>query len=266
MRSRSPKGLYSLLLATLCLPLVVGCGGEEEEPFPEGQPEVGQTWQSACKPEVKGDRGLSSSSGSISSTADNDTVTVAHVDAYYNCASRLKMEATLQGGKILVQEVIMNPGELARCMCDYDLSVEIKKLAAGTYQVEVVDTEGQLVGSSSVTVGGGQIFKVGQTLQSNCKGQTFGSGSVKVAVQGHSATILHEDATYNCAAKLQLNARLLPNNVIEVQEIVTNPHMQANCICSFDLSVSVTGLAPGSYTVMVLDAQGQLVDTVSITV
>jgi hypothetical protein len=46
----------------------------------------------------------------------------------------------------------------------------------------------------------------------------------------------------------------------------TNPEEQANCVCTFDLSIVVNGLAAGTYTVEVYDADGNLVGSSPVTV
>ncbi len=79
-------------------------------------------------------------------------LTIAHESARYNCASKVIMQATLQGNDIIVKEVITNPGEAAFCICDFDLSVGLRGLGAGTYTVKLFDADGNLLGTTSVTI------------------------------------------------------------------------------------------------------------------
>jgi len=247
-----------IISAIISALLLAACGGET-------QPDVVvSSQQSACKP----GSGASFVTGSIDASIQGDTITVRHEDAYYNCASKLKLDATVVDAEILVQETITNPGELALCMCNYDLEAQVKGLAAGSYSIKVLDVDGKLVGSAAAQVGGARVFQVGQTLQSDCKPESdasFVGTKIKVGVQGNSATIRHQDAEYNCAAKLKLSATLSGSEIL-VQETVTNPEEAADCMCNFDLELTVGGLASGSYTVKLVTDSGAVVDSVPIVV
>ena len=256
----APLTLAACLVTLL---LVSACGDLDEDhtPLP------GATTQSACKPSTKAD-GLTA--GRVKAEANGSTVTIMHEDAHYNCAAKLQLLVTTSGVDILAREVIKNPNDVARCMCDYDLSVPVSNLAPGTYKVTVKDADGKVAGTTSVKVGGGSVLVTNST-QSACKktppaATTYSSGAVKVTVTGGgNVTILHEDAFYNCAHKLKLTASL-SGSVITAQEVIVNPKDAAFCMCHYDLSATVKNLPAGSYTVKVLDADGKKVDTVTISV
>jgi hypothetical protein len=250
---------------TLISTILIGCGVDQEKH--EGAPvDVGDTIQSDCKPNSKSD---ALSSGTIKATVANEVVTVTHEDATYNCAARLKLTATVSGFEILVTETVMNPNEAADCICDFDLSVPVKGLADGTYQVKVESASGELVGTTQVTVGSpAPKVSVGQTFQSDCKPETDGpssSGAIKATVNGNSVTITHEDATYNCAARLKLTAKVIGNQIV-VTETILNPNELADCTCNFDLSVVVSELAAGTYQVKVLSSSGLTAGVTTVTV
>jgi hypothetical protein len=222
--------------------------------------------QSACKADSKSDGG--GSLDALTSSIDGDSVTITHGDARYNCAEKVELGATVAGGAIQVKETITNPEDpKARCMCNYDLSVEIKGLAAGTYTVSVSDAAGNAVGTTTFTIGASPSLQV-SSLQSACKGSPLGfsstGGQLQAKAQGGSLVVLHDDATYNCASLLKLEATVSGSDII-VKEVITNPGLVANCICTYDLSVEIKGLSAGTYTVKVLDADGQLVGTLQAT-
>ena len=258
----SIKTVLTPLAACLVLLLWSACGDLADADLPQ----PGDTTQSACKPSTKAD-GLSA--GTVKAEASGATVTIKHLDANYNCASKLQLMITVSGFEILAKEVITNPGELARCMCDYDLSVPVTNLAPGTYKVTVQDVEGKVAGSTSVKVEGGSVT-VMSSIQSACKAspakKTYSaSGAIKVTAAAGEVTILHEDALYNCAHKLKLVASLSGSTIV-VKEVITNPNEGAYCMCHYDLSVTIKNVPAGSYTVKVLDTDGKLVDTVTIKV
>jgi hypothetical protein len=253
--------ILSLVVTTSLL--LAACGQEQDIPG-SSQPSVLGTRQSACK--ANSDVG-SYVPGAVKAAAQGDGAVISREDARYNCAAKLKLEATVSGTRILVQETITNPDETARCMCNYDLSVELKGLASGNYTVSVTDADGQAAGSATLTVGGASSKLQVAAKQSACKGNGFdySAGSLKGSLMGGSLVITHEDARYNCAAKVELSASRSGNDII-VQESISNPSELALCTCDFDLSAEVKGLAAGSYTVKVLDADKQLVGTLQVTI
>jgi hypothetical protein len=257
--------MKTLRAATMVASLaLVACGNDNTEPGQPGSFQVLGTAQSACKAESKSD--ASPSFGTLKAEAQGSSVLISHEDARYNCASKLKLDASLSSSEILVKEQITNPAEVARCTCDYDLSVELKGLADGGYTVKLLDAEGQLVGTASVTIGSSSGLQVA-AKQSACKAnppESYVAGDLKASVSG-VLLVSHEDARYNCASKVEMRAALKGQTIV-VQETITNPGEMAFCTCDFDLSVEVRGLAAGSYTLQVFDADGQLVGTIQIVI
>lgn len=258
------RATISLLAMSAAVILLAACGDEPTKPGPGPGPTTPQTSsvQSACKANTKSDGG--GSLDALQSSVSGDSVTITHVDARYNCAEKVKLEASVAGNVIQVKEIITNPDDpKARCMCNYDLSVEIKGLAAGTYTASVSDAASKAVGTTTVTVGVAPSLQV-SSLQSACKGSPVGfsstGGQLQAKVQGGSLFVLHDDAIYNCASKLKMDASVSGSDII-VQEVITNPGVVANCMCTYDLSVEIKGLAAGTYTVKVIDADGKLVGT-----
>jgi hypothetical protein len=251
--------ILSLVVTTS---LVLAACGQDQDPS-SNQPSVIGTKQSACK--ANSDVGTYVASA-VKAEVTSASAIISREDARYNCAAKLKLEATVSGTQILVKETITNPGETARCMCNFDLSVELKGLADGTYAVSVTDADGNPAGSSTLTIGAGPTLQIAAT-QSACKasGLEFTSGNLKASLMGSALVITHEDALYNCASKVAMSASLSGNTII-VQESVSNPSEMALCTCDFDLSAEIKGLAAGSYTVKVLDADKQLVGTLQVTI
>ena len=254
------------LLAMSFVIILAACGDGSSKPDPSAPDVQIHSAQSACKAESKSDGG--GSLDALSSSVDGDTVTITHEDARYNCAEKVKLDATVAGGAIQVTETITNPDDpKARCMCNYDLSIEIKGLAPGTYTVSVTDAAGSAVGSATVAIGAPPSLQV-SSLQSACKGSPLGfsstGGQLQAKVQGGSLFVLHDDATYNCASLLKMEATVSGSDII-VKEVITNPGLIANCICTYDLSVEIKGLSAGTYTVKVVDADGQVVGTLQVT-
>ncbi len=262
-RTNKPATTFVTLSCAALLALA-SCGGEEGPGAGPGGVQILPSTQSACKSNAPSERGAYSLGG-LSATAQGDTVTILRSDAHYNCASKLALDVTVTGGQIEVKERITNPGELAFCMCDYDLSVQVKGLAAGSYQVSLLDSDGKPAGQAQVTVAAPAALQI-QSQQSACKGsaQTFSGGKLSATVAGGTVKVLHEDASYNCAAKVALEASVSGNTIL-VTEVITNPaDPMARCMCEYDLTGEINGLAAGSYTLEVRDAEGKTVGTLQI--
>lgn len=261
--------ITALLSASiLCLLLAVaGCGDVVDD---DGQGHsVGTTVQSQCKATPAGPTFAGPSLGTVTASASGSTATILHQDAYYNCASKLKLLATVKGQQITVKEQIVNPTELARCMCNYDLSVPVMGLADGDYTVQVFNADGKLAGSAALKVGGASQTS---TIQSACKppppGPTLagpGLGTVTATANSGAVTVLHQDAFYNCASKVAMQATLKGQQIL-VHEVITNPGEAAFCTCRFDLSTTLNAVPAGSYTVKVFDADGKPVGSASVTI
>jgi hypothetical protein len=132
--------------------LMWGCDVDD----PEHQPTaltVGDTYQSECKPMLnRTSTSTSTSNSNISADVNGSTVTIWHRDAYYNCAAKFKFDLVLSGQSIEATEVILNPNEVAKCVCYFDLSFTLNNLAAGTYSVTIFDIDNKPVGSVSFTI------------------------------------------------------------------------------------------------------------------
>ncbi|GEM_PF-2535692 len=80
-----------------------------------------------------------------------------------------------------------------------------------------------------------------------CTTAFAGSDSVYVAISGDTATIWHVNTTENCCSKVEMLATVL-NDSIAILENDTSMAL-CNCLCTFDFSISLTGLEPGFYRV-----------------
>ncbi len=149
--------LTILAIATailICLGAAVGCGDQGLD--------NSSTVQSTCKAQIQGEDG-------VNATASGATVTIKHVDAWYNCAAKVRLDSGIFGPVISVYEVVTNPGEEPDCYCTYDLKVEVKDVPAGNYEVRVYKATGELAGTAKVTV---QAAAAGGSSAESVKGST----------------------------------------------------------------------------------------------
>lgn len=106
------------------------------------------------------------------------------------------------------------------------------------------------------------------SLQSACKqhgAEADGfAGALSASLQPDGTlTVIHLDVEANCAATIVSKATVtLPAGgaagAIAIEEWVTNPEAAADCSCRFDVTTSLAGLAPGSYSVTARGPSGEL--------
>lgn len=162
---------------------------------------------------------------------DDGDLEVTHRFAFLNCCTVIRMEAAVAGDIVEVTEVVANPGELCFCQCVFDLSVRLENVPPGPRTVRVLDSEGGLVGQREVEV----------------PGRPRG---VLVEVEGDAVHVANRGAIRNCCASIAYDAAL-QDRAIALRERVENPGEECDCVCAFDLEVTVSGLYDGSYEVSV---------------
>ena len=87
---------------------------------------------------------------SIIITVSGQSITVLHVDAFYNCCFEITTEVVQAGFDINVYEY--TSGDPCYCMCYWDVTTTIYDLAPGTYTISVYDADGDYVGGGTATI------------------------------------------------------------------------------------------------------------------
>jgi hypothetical protein len=204
--------------------------------------------------------------GKIAVTVDGNDVTITHNDVVYNCAAVVEFESYCPAqNQIALIEHETLPNGAANCICKFNLETKIEDLKPGTYTLKVYrDSTTYLFGEFEFTISGNFYYK-----STNCKGNALTesydktlndsiNGDVKLAVDGSTLTMNHTDVEYNCAAVIQLTAKVEGWN-ITFDELETYPNGgPVYCMCLFDVEGTLMNLEPGLYTVKVTnDSQGK---------
>src|SRR5262249_34781658 len=116
--------------------VLAGCGGSADLPAGwEGAERIADFSQNACS----GDSFGETVHEKVVVAALNGSVRVEYDDAQFRCNQNVEGFArTSSGGlDVLVQPVDMDPTEVARCDCLYDVSMTIDGLATGATKVGV---------------------------------------------------------------------------------------------------------------------------------
>ena len=262
---------------TLSLCLLVACGGEENPASTSG-PRLVETRQSDCKRSGQANDASDALSGGLTATWQaNGSLEITHLDVEENCAAKIaatvKVTPPAAGakGKILVEETITNPGEAADCICRFDVIAVVDGLAPGDYEVSSLSPDKELTGPVEVSTPAPAPAPAAtvSSLQSACKhngaeADAFGGG-LNASVQGGTITVVHLDVEANCAAKLVGKATITAG-AIHIEEVVTNPEQAADCICTFDVTTTIQGLAAGTYQVTATGPNGELAGPVSVVI
>jgi len=269
--------------------LAVGCGTGEESKLPSGTPpgatvtptpdppvqavKLLRAEQSACKGHEGVYDGPTSGTTLKATLQAGGALELVHVDVTENCAAKIAATVQVTGTTILMVETITNPQEQADCMCKFDVTAVVAGLAPGTYQVSAQSPEGQLTGPVSITIPPSPLLP---SLQSACKKGAGGENgplgaSLKTSLQGSTLTVEHLDVQANCAAKLAMSVTVVAPSAgkpgsIHIVDVVQNPNEQANCICIYDLSTSIGGLAPGSYELTATGPEGDVTGPITVVI
>ena len=185
-----------------------------------------------------------------------DTLTIRHNNADWNCCGEIEMLVTVIGNRVRVEEKETYPdGDPCRCNCTYDLSVVASGFAPGTYTVEVF----------TMTESGEELFGTAEAVVPGAPSDSDGSESVSATVTAdNTIEVTHSGAAYNCCSIVEMTATL-DGADIAVQEVITNDEL-CRCTCDFELSTILSNLVPSTYSVTVTGADGTVVGTDTVDV
>ena len=122
---------------------------KEDKPTQSNASFLVSSLDSHCK-EGLGKINSSGGNGKLILSAFNDTIRILHSNAYYNCCSDVRMEAskTSLGFDVLEKDY----GDTCRCMCNLDIVAYIYNLKAGTYLVRLFDVWGNIFDQGYVII------------------------------------------------------------------------------------------------------------------
>jgi len=191
-----------------------------------------------------------------------DTVIIYHTGAFYNCCAVIKDSLAQEDSIINIIEGETFPDGPCYCMCCFDLSLTIGGLQPGDYLFKVwSEDQSILYGEVWITIGGSELASLGEVEQSGCYSKSSTSGqkpkdepctdSVFAEVGKDTVMVYHTGAFYNCCAEIE-DSLVQEDSILNILEFETfGPGGPCDCLCCFDLSVPIVGLAPGSYLIRV---------------
>jgi hypothetical protein len=203
--------------------------------------------QSECKTGLHTGTGEASGAqvqDSVVAWFNADTVWVMHKNAFENCCSGIisHVVESPSGFDIFEQDT---SSSLCYCMCYFDLVTTICDVPSGMYVIRVFGIRGELVGQTELV-----IPSAGDTMI--------------VSAHGDTIFVTHQDAFYNCCSEIVVDVVQTAEG-FDLFERDTSEDL-CYCMCDFDISAVISGVAEGEYLVRLFDIYGDLVGSVVVTV
>lgn len=179
----------------------------------------------------------------IYAVVDGNVATIWHRESNRNCGSLYQMDVSLTDNLITVTEV--DTGQLAYCLCWFDLAVTVGPLEPGDYTVEIYSDEFDEThpywGSTQFTIDG--VGLLDQT-NSGCVGTREDTTFVEIEVDDDTMTLTWGTPLINCCLEPDW-AGWLTGDTLHVTMTDIGP--PCDCICPFVLTASFGPFPPGTY-------------------
>ncbi len=178
---------------------------------------------------------------------------IYHIDAFYQCCLVYHVDYDVAGFDITATETDL--GDLCDCYCSFDLQSVLYNLEDGEYVVRLIGIEGDTVGVQSIAVSSG----AGLTGFSNsgCLNSAAASGNdapdIEYVYSNGALSFTHFNAYFNCAARFLVNFTQAGDTLRFYELNVSDEYVY--CMCYFEISAQVAGLASGSYVAEVYERQ-----------
>jgi hypothetical protein len=203
------------------------------------------TSQSPCLNNDRFDSGAVSSAGSVTFRAHHDTLFVDHDSAWYNCCSLIRFDLEGEGPEIDFIEVDTST-TFCHCMCYFNLSSFVAGLGYGTYTARLW-TEGKdsLLAQANVYVPGPKLI----WYEARCD----------------TLFVHHDSRIANCCSRIVFGFEQ-QGTLLDLTE-ADSSDAPCDCVCPFDLTATVSGLAAGHYSVRLWDVEtDRLLDSTMVVV
>jgi hypothetical protein len=248
------KNIFHIACVVLCPALVLSCGDSTSSP---GQPVLTSrqsgcldgseiTYRPAHSPQNPYIVDVQSSGclgglpkttgvtagpgGTVRFAVGQDTVYVYHDSAFYQCCALFDF-SLWQDGEFL-DFIEADTGLECDCLCYFNVQTSAANIGPGTYTARLWTANREfLLGEAELTVPGGGHIR----FETNCD----------------TLTVYHDALFANCGAVLAF-AFEQDGTILTFTETDTSSAW-LRCMCYFNVSAQVAGLAPGGYTVRLWD-------------
>lgn len=169
--------------------------------------------------------------GMVRFTVAQDTVYAYHDSAYYQCCAMF--DFTLEQNGEFLDFIEADTGMECDCMCYFNLRIAAAGVEPGNYSARLWTEDREfLLGEAEITV--------------------VGSGTVWFETRCDTLMVYHNPRNANCGSVFVFDYEQT-GRVLTFTEIDTSSAM-LRCMCDFELTAQVAGLADGEYAVYLRDA------------
>jgi hypothetical protein len=178
---------------------------------------------------------------------------IYHIGAFYQCCLGYAVDYDIQGFDITATE--SDTGDLCDCYCDFDLESVLYDLEDGEYIVRLIGIDGDTVGVQSIVVSDGAGL-IG--FNSNgCLDLAAASGNdtpdIEYNYSSGTLSFVHHNAYFNCTARFLVDFTQAGDTLRFYELNVSDQFVY--CLCYFEITAQVGGLAPGTYVAEVYEHQ-----------
>jgi hypothetical protein len=165
-----------------------------------------------------------------------------HFNAMYNCCLKYEVSYIFEGVDIMIVE--SDTGPPCDCICLFDLESILYDLADGQYIVSLIDINGHIVAIDTIVVPQSLIeYHDGGCHNEGAPAKL--SEEVNYIYSGDTLRLEHNDAQFNCGAKLMVEFHRAGDTLRFYELNISTDAMY--CICSFDIFAAVVNIQPGAY-------------------
>ncbi len=177
---------------------------------------------------------------------------IHNINAWYNCGLNYVVDYYIVGSNITAVE--SDTGEPADCICYFNLESILYDLEDGGYVVTLIGIYGDTLGIGTIIVeeGFGLIGYQDSGCLEKGKGE-FSTGSIVYTYSDNILTMNHFDAFFNCGALFLIEFEQASDTLRLYELNISRENVW--CMCYFNISVFVIGLAPGDYVAEVYEQQ-----------
>ncbi len=182
----------------------------------------------------------------IYATVYNDSVTIWHMNTFRNCGSLFDIQVDFDDYFITINEV--DTGQLAYCMCYFNLSVTLASLEPGMYTVDVYgdDMDGGYFGRIYFEIGNsGFSYSMTDCLEM----EKTDSSSIELLVNEDHLKVNWYNAFLNCCPELEWTTWFTTDTF----HISLTDNGVCDCECFFNVSLQYGPFTPGTYVLDFLD-------------
>jgi len=178
-------------------------------------------------------------------------LTMVHENAFFNCGADLVLEFEIVGDTLRFHEKNVNEMVPVPCMCYYELTSVVEGIPPGSYVAEVYNQdypwEPDLLLDRqhlNLSQGGPELIDFGDTGCLERYGDDTRS-TVNYYYAGDTLTMEHLDAMFNCAGIIDVVFTVAGDTLRFYEFNVSEDWVF--CICPFNITATLAGVAPGTY-------------------